>query len=81
MPGGLGDGYYTGRRAITQGSRGKGQWGRIVRITAFFFSKDLELMLDFPVVEASVVGPSLGGLSQGRLCSGLEKSWTQAEHP
>lgn len=38
-------------------------------------------MLDFPVVEATVVLPSLGGLSQGRLCTGLEKSWTQAEHP
>lgn len=38
-------------------------------------------MLGFPVVEATVVLPSLGGLSQGRLCTGLERSWAQAEHP
>lgn len=47
---------------------------------AFVFSRDLELMLGFPVLEVTVVLPSLGGLSQGRLCTGLEKSWTQAEH-
>lgn len=43
-------------------------------MTVFFFPGDLQLLLHFPVVEVT-----LGGLSQGRLCTGLEKSWTQAE--
>lgn len=61
------------------GSRCNGQC-RIIRNDSLFFARDLELMLGFPVVEATVVLPSLGGLSQGRSCTGLERSWAQPEH-
>lgn len=60
-----------------RGSRCNGQWDGIQP----FSSQGTwsQLMLGFPVVEATAMLPSLGGLSQGRLHTGLEKSRAQTE--
>lgn len=64
---------------MMQGRRYSGQCGGMGKVmTVSFFPRDLGLLLSFPVAEVTVVLPSLGGLSQGRLCAGILKSWTQA---
>ena len=64
-----------------QGSRCNRQWGGIIRDNSLFLLKGpgADALLGFPVVEVTAVLPSLGGLSQGRLCTGLERSRAQTE--